>query len=372
MSFDVVVIGSGPAASATAIRCHRIGLRTAMCMLPARRKRFEIPQTLSAIMRPQLESLNFWERFQRIGLRHQYSMSSAWGSDLITTRYSICNPWGPDWFVDRTVFDAELLQHAVSKGAILITARILSASRLKDRWILHTDHAANSDPESIETTLVVDATGRSSVFARQIGVRRFTFDRQVCISALGLPRDVPAGEALVESEPEGWWFIVPTETGDLAVARFTEASMLRPADRSLAGFECRLRSAPHTSLRVDRILPGTIRATDACTDRLEVCAGDGWLAVGDAALACDPLGSQGVLRALESAEIVVRIIASCGTKNKDSIAEYSEFQERTLERFLRDRNYFYSMERRWPQAAFWQQRSKYSKNQKRAAVSPTT
>jgi flavin-dependent dehydrogenase len=368
MRFDVVVIGSGPAASATAIRCLRIGIKTAICIAPARRNRFEIPQTLSAILRPQLEDLNFWERFQRIGLRHQYSMSSAWGSDQITTRHSICHPWGPGWFINRTVFDAELLQHAVGEGAMPISARILSVSRVKDRWILNAGNAENSDPELIETRLVVDATGRSSVFARQIGVRRFAFDRQVCINALALPRDVPAGEAFVESEPEGWWFIVPTERDELAVARFTEASMLQPADRSIAGFECRLRAVPHTSLRVDRILPGTIQATVACTDRLEVCAGDGWFAVGDAALACDPLASQGVLRALESAEIVARIISNCATKNKDSIAEYSEFQERALERFLRDRQYFYSIERRWPQAAFWRQRSGYSKNPKHAAV----
>jgi flavin-dependent dehydrogenase len=335
---------------------------------PVRRRRFDLPETLPAAARPQFEALDFWERFQRMGFRYQYAMSSAWGNDLITTRHSICNPAGPGWFVNRAVFDAELSLHAASKGATVIPARVASVSRSKDRWILHSDASEPAAGAPVGARLVVDATGRSSAFARRMGVRRFAFDRQVCISALATPRCVPTGEALVESEPEGWWFSALTERGDLAIAWFTEASLLRPEDRSIAGFERRLRAARHTAARLERVLPKTLQSAAASTDWLEVCAGDGWFAAGDAALACDPLSSQGVLRALESAEIVSEMILNYSTKKIKYIREYSDFQKRRLERFLRDRRYFYDMERRWPEAAFWRQRASSFTNRQRVAV----
>jgi len=199
-------------------------------------------------------------------------------------------------------------------------------------------------------------------------VRRFAFDRQVCIRALATPRGVPAGEAFVESEPEGWWFSALTERGDLAIAWFTEASLLRPEDRSITGFERRLRAAPHTAARVEKVLPKTLQSAAARTDRLEVCAGDGWFAAGDAALACDPLGSQGVLRALESAEIISEMILTYPSNKIKYIHEYVDLQKQQLQRFLRDRQYFYDMEKRWPEAAFWRQRASYFTKRRRVAV----
>ena len=368
MSFDLAVIGSGPAASSVVIRCARAGLRTAMFTGPARRRRFTMPETLPAAARPQFEALDIWERFQQMGFRHHYAMSSAWGSDSITARHSICSPAGPGWFVNRAVFDAEVSRHAASKAAAVIPARMVSASSSRDRWILHSDAPESAPPAPVEAKLVVDATGRSSSFARRIGVRRFAFDRQVCIGAQAAPRGVPVGEAFVESEPAGWWFSALTESGALAIAWFTDDSLLQRGDRSIAGLERRLRAAPHTAARVERVLPDTLQSAAARTDRLEVCAGDGWFAAGDAALACDPLASQGVLGALESAELISEMVLNYPTNELKYIAEYNDFQKRRLERFLRDRQYFYDMEKRWPEAPFWRHRASYFTKRQRVAV----
>ena len=78
------------------------------------------------------------------------------------------------------------------------------------------------------------------------------------------------------------------------------------------------------------------------------------MAVGDAAVACDPLGSQGVMRALESAAAASQIIVSNLTSDSQEIRAYEESQTDYLQRFLRHRHDFYTMERRWPEAPFWQ------------------
>jgi flavin-dependent dehydrogenase len=368
MAFDVVIIGSGPAASATAIHCVRHGLEAALLIRPALRGRFEIPQTLPPLITYQLAALNFSEQFQRLGFRRHYSTSSVWGADSVAVRHSICHPSGPGWLVDRPRLDAALLQHAINEGASAIECTSFCYEGLNGHWLVHAQQVGKSGSLLLETSTVVDASGRLAAFARQLGVRRFGFDRLVCQSAQALNRDDGSlGDVLVESEPEGWWFTAPNERGDLAVARFTDADLRPRAERSVVDFERHLRMAPHTWARVGRLLPGTFRATAATTDRLEVCAGERWCAVGDAVLACDPLGSRGVITALESAEVAAELIASRGMTAETS-AEYSHYQAESLQRFRSEQQYFYGIERRWLKAKFWQRRSSNLLN----AVRPRT
>src|SRR5579864_3252253 len=176
MIWDVAVIGSGPAGSAVAVHCRRAGLTTAIFTLPHRRLGSGIPETLPAATRPLLEALGIGERFDRVGLREQYAMSSAWGSHSMTTRHSICNPGGPGWFVDRSAFDAELNRQATKGGHVpVIQGRLASASREGNHWLLWFQVPGTSESVPVRTGVVVDATGRSSAFARRIPIRRTTF-----------------------------------------------------------------------------------------------------------------------------------------------------------------------------------------------------
>jgi len=165
------------------------------------------------------------------------------------------------------------------------------------------------------------------------------------------------GEAVVEAESEGWWFTAPDGTGNLVVARFTDRGLLQGSPCSSAAFERALRNLPYTSAQVAGIKPETIQVTFAGTDRLEVSAGEGWCAVGDAALACDPLGSQGLLRSFESAEIAAQLSVRGAGMTAARCDEYSRYQMDFLERFRMEHRYFYSTETRWPHATFWERRS---------------
>lgn len=355
MIWDVAVIGSGPAGSAVAVHCRRAGLTTATFTLPHRPSRAEVPETLPAAARPLLEALGIGERLDRVGLREQYAMSSAWGSHAMTTRHSICNPLGPGWFVDRSTFDAELNRQATKDGDVpLIQGRLASASREGNRWQLRFHVPGTSECFPASAAVVVDATGRSSAFARRIGIRRTAIDRLISVSARAVPRGAVAGEALVESARDGWWFSALTPCGELSVSWFTEGGLLRPADLSIGVFADRLRATVHTAARVAKLLPEELRRRPAGTGRLEAFGGSGWMAVGDAAVACDPLGSQGMMRALESAAAASRIIVNDHTSAEGKISAYGESQIDYLQRFLRDRHDIYAMERRWPEAPFWQ------------------
>jgi flavin-dependent dehydrogenase len=235
--------------------------------------------------------------------------------------------------VDRPVFDAAIARRAVSEGAVSFMARILSASRENTAWNLRFRVPGEPEPVAIKATFVVDATGRASAFSRRVGVRRIEFDRLVSATARAIPRSAIAGEGLVESAPDGWWFSAPAANSELSVSWFTEAGLLRLSDRCAAAFDARLRKTTYTGARASGLLPRGLNFRSARTDRLETFGGDHWVAVGDAAVACDPLGSQGLLRALESAAMAFDLIVKNRTCNSKNTLAYSEFLIYYLQQF---------------------------------------
>jgi flavin-dependent dehydrogenase len=104
---------------------------------------------------------------------------------------------------------------------------------------------------------------------------------------------------------------------------------------------------------VRSLQPRELNFRSARTDRLESFSGDYWVAVGDAAVACDPLGSQGLIRALESAAMAFEWIVKNRTSDSKNTLVYSDFLLYYLEQFLGERHHYYSTERRWPDAPFW-------------------
>ena len=82
-----------------------------------------------------------------------------------------------------------------------------------------------------------------------------------------------------------------------------------------------------------------------------------WLAVGDAASAYDPVAAQGIVKALCDGEAAADAIA--GFFAGAGEAPLLEYQDGVFARFtdyLRLRQHLYGLERRWPQAPFWQNR----------------
>jgi flavin-dependent dehydrogenase len=104
----------------------------------------------------------------------------------------------------------------------------------------------------------------------------------------------------------------------------------------------------------DSVTLATALAPSAILSRV---VGDRWLAVGDAASACDPVTAQGIVKALSDGEAAADAIAAhlAGAGDAPLLA----YQDGVFARFrdyLRLRQHLYGRERRWPQAPFWQNR----------------
>ena len=87
----------------------------------------------------------------------------------------------------------------------------------------------------------------------------------------------------------------------------------------------------------------------------------GWLALGDALAAFDPLSSAGLTGAVEDAlaasEVLVELLGTVNAgRGREVRAAYAARAEASLRGFLAEQSALYSRERRWTGSRFWQRR----------------
>jgi flavin-dependent dehydrogenase len=151
--------------------------------------------------------------------------------------------------------------------------------------------------------------------------------------------------ALIETTEHGWWYSAPLPDATLVCTFQTDG---RPGVR--ARWDAFLSAAQHTAARARGSTPARVRVVSANSHRLTPAAGDGWLAVGDAAAAHDPVSGLGILWALESGIRGAEAIVA------GAVAGYVDDARDRFERYLATRARYYAMEDRWPDAPFWRRR----------------
>ena len=344
---DALVVGGGPAGSAAALVLAREGWD--VVLVEAEPAAFRIGESLPPAARPLLRDLGVLDALGPSVALRATGTSAAWGSATPRDVDFVRDPQGQGWHIDRARFDALLREAARAAGAEVREGLKPSSSDLSGARAL------------------VDASGRRATVARARGARRLRLDRLVAVYArlAAAPGDVDA-RTLVEATPDGWWYtaLVP---GDRRIAAFlTDADLLPAPLRTAAGFAAALESTEHVAARAGPIEAGP-HVAPAHSARLDPpCApGPGpapgsapaWLAVGDAALAFDPLSSQGITTALHTGLRGAEALSGWLRDGDPApLAGYAERIEAIAATYGAARADYYAVERRWPGAPFWDRR----------------
>src|SRR5690606_890967 len=102
--------------------------------------------------------------------------------------------------------------------------------------------------------------------------------------------------------------------------------------------------------------PQTFRAAPAFTQALPEMCGEGWLAVGDACMAFDPLSASGITKALGDGIAAADAISGYFDGHRDSLESYARTRRAAFVRYLKHRQDHYRQETRWPRSEFWRRR----------------
>lgn len=354
-SFDVIIIGGGPAGTAAAITLARNGFRTAI-IERSNYSTLRVGETLPAAIRDLLISLDVWESFLADGHIESFAIRSVWGDGEQRENDSIFHPYGAGWHIDRGLFDCMLSRAAAIEGSSVLTeARI---TRLSKDQILgwQVDVLHNNDQRCLSAFFVVDATGQTAVIP--IGLPRTFHVVDHLIGVVCFLSGKADPYILVEAIDNGWWYSAPLPHGRLVAAYMTDADLFAASHNSPCDYwrlqlcktelTCK-RIGSQTTLSKSKIVSA------ASVIRQPVC-GTNWLATGDASIAFDPLSGRGVYSALQSGILAGEAIIASLCGNNQSFIEYTDWINKQFSNYLQMRTAFYRKEQRWPQYPFWRRR----------------
>lgn len=316
----VAIVGAGPAGCAAAVALRGAGAHVFLIG----DGRDGVGEQLAPEARPLLERLGLLPlegHLDCVGVR------SAWQTSALAEHDYLFRPFGSGWLLDRRTFGAQLRSRAVAAGVELRQPARITALRRARCWRL------SLAAEEIDCDWILDASGRRAEVARRLGVRRRRYDRQFAVVGWVLTRiDDEDATLTVESVDDGWWY-----SGRLPNRRRI-AAWIGSGRPDLSSWETRLRATRHIAplLRdCRRVGPLVVRPAESSI--LEQTCGPGWIAVGDAAAAYDPISARGLVAALESGLAAADLVGA----SDDRLAAHHRELEQRFARYLAQRNALY-------------------------------
>ena len=300
-SFDVAIVGGGPAGSSCAAFCALAGLHT----LVLERERFPREKVCGDCLNPSC-----WPVLEQLGLAQRvldlpHSKLTAVEFIAIDGHKAVVDlPTGDDCEVSvkRSLFDDLLLRHACDLGAQVHEATIVTSLAHKRDWSILTGAG-----ETFRTRVLIGADGRNSTVARLRNLLpRPARERVALQTHIPLPRNF--GERIVlQFLREGYSGQAPvneTELNLCLVGRPPTISKLRQwAQR-------------HFEIPADQ----PWRTITPLTRAPVPCAHENLLFIGDTARVVEPFTGEGIYYAIRSGELAAAAIAKIFTGEEKELA----------------------------------------------------
>jgi geranylgeranyl reductase family protein len=304
---DVVVVGAGPAGSATAALLAGAGLDVKL----VDRAHFPRSKACAEYLTPgataMLRKLGVLERLTAhagCSLRGMELCAPSGGRYLV--EYRAADEAKRGLAIPRSELDLALLERARARGA-----RVLEGFQAADvlmeqgavQGVIGRDSAGRT--VALRARLLVGADGARSVVANRLGLRRpARWPRRLGLAThlAGVPWRTDYGEMHVG--PRGYVGVAPVgkDVVSVGLVRSLPAARLGSAGTALASA---LADYPELASRLERGQPvEPVRGVGPLACRVRACQGPGYALVGDAAGFLDPFTGEGIFRALRGAEIL--------------------------------------------------------------------
>jgi flavin-dependent dehydrogenase len=356
--YSVLIVGGGPAGLATAIELSRFGI----CALVIERSDYDDVRVGEHLQPSAVLQLNAIEYRSTLPLdAHVVSagVEAYWGSETPNYMDYFFHPGQHGLNLSRPRFDAELARACELSGAtVLRSATLARALKRKTGW--EVDIANGSKTRNCSVSVIVDATGRAATFARSQGAKVRAHDRQIAVVAF--ENDLNNGthtRSLVETAEIGWWYSAPIGPTRSICMLVTDDDLLpRGAHSDLYTWwlDQLSRTAQLAHRFRDTGPSHRLVVRSARSQRVQPPCGIGWLAVGDAAMAFDPMASQGIAKALDHGRRVAADIASHVAGDASFLERFALNLEREYTAYRERRADYYRIEKRWPRSSFWKRR----------------
>lgn len=308
---DVLVIGGGPAGSTMASLLARQGRRVVL-VEKCRHPRFHIGESLLPANVPLFEALGLREQIAAIGMpkygvefvspqhaQHSFvEFSQAWDDRLPMA-----------WQVRRSDFDEVLFRHAQAQGAQVVEDCLVRCVAFDAEGATVHAEMGEGQARSWRARYVVDASGRDTLLARQLGIKQRN-PRHNSAAMFGhfrgarrLPGDKLQGNISIFWFEHGWFWFIPLADGITSVGAVAWPYYMKGRDKPVREFFLdTIAMCPKLTERLAGAqIVSEVEATGNYSYVCDRSHGPNYLLLGDAYAFVDPVFSSGVMLAMQSA-----------------------------------------------------------------------
>ncbi|PKG41476.1 FAD-dependent monooxygenase [Psychroflexus sp. MES1-P1E] len=360
VTYDVVIIGGGPAGLSAAISLLQ-KQELSVLVIEGQAIGDELigencpPNTILL-----LKQLRVAKAFYKGNHAPCPGYASVWGRADVGYNDFIVNPLGPSWRLDRKAFDSMLADEARRLSAqIHWSTQFLDAIKVEKGYALRLrDRIANAEYK-VNARFVVDASGANSRFAKAIGISKIIEDRLFAsIRIASIAKGKPSKQIQIEAVPEGWWYNAALPDNRIITMMLSEKENIAALqDSQHEGFEAQLANTTFIAERLKKLKlkEHQYYTRPVYSGILPVIEGKDWVAIGDAASSYDPIAAYGIYKGIsDGIRVTSKILAFFN--GEEELNSFSAFVNERYVNYKKNRDYVYAIEQRWYDAPFWNKR----------------
>lgn len=313
-SYDVIVVGAGPAGATLAYELARKGIRV-LLLEKERLPRYKC--CAGGVTSKAVKLLDFDISEVVEDVIHKVSFTFNLGSPYLGQHSQPLI-----YTVMRDVFDHFLVNKAQQLGAMLIDGQKMTQIQVDDDWV-----EVSTADRIFRSPLVVGADGANSAVARELGIGRdirylVAIESEIVVSAEELAKWKSRIQIDLGCIPGGYAWVFP-KRDHLSIGVGCLSSKPRHLKHYHQKFLNSLNIGNYAITRSgSRLIP-------TCTKGRLVWQNKALL-LGDAAGLADPLTGEGIYNAILSAQLAAPVIEDSLVRGKVGLQDYQEIVERKI------------------------------------------
>jgi FADH2-dependent halogenase len=354
-TWDVIIIGGGPAGSSAACTLRKAG-RKVLVLEKEKFPRFHIGESLLPYNRPIFDELGVWSKIQAAGFMVKRGAQFWMGDGSLHTRLNFSKGSFTEFpesiQVERAKFDDILLRHAEELGAEVREEALVTEHRIERECVTVKFRAKDGTEHEAQAAFLMDASGLNNFTANREKLREYyPGHKKIAIfghySGVQMTEGEEKGDILIVRRENSWFWMIPLADDKVSVGLVLDVNDFKALQQEpQAVFDDAVLSTKAVHDRMINARPitqGHVLSDFSYTNRKLVS--DRVVRVGDAAGFIDPIFSSGVMLAMNSGQRgaqVVHAALAAGKAMTFAMRRYEWSTRKHVSRFWQFIDKFYT------------------------------